>query len=126
MAQHTSVRLEKEERDAIEHMEETNRADNLSEAHRKLLRAGMREYGYENGNMTETALKRFSAEFARAFVWIGLAWLGVTVVAPVEYRLGAVFALFAAVGSSGVYVALDRHEPRVSEWFSGLRGGGKA
>lgn len=126
MAQHTSVRLEKEERDAIKDMDDRNVADNKSEAHRKLLRAGMSKYGYQNGQMTETALKRVSAEFGRAFFWLGVGWLALTLVAPVEYRLGAVFAFFAAAACSGLYVGLERHEPQVSEWISTLKPGEKA
>lgn len=128
MAESRGVRLEKSHREAIKDMVDARGiADNGNEAIKQLLDAGMREYGYRNGAENgDTTLKRLTAEFARAFTWIGIAWLTLTMLLPVGFRLGAAFAFFAALGCFAVYVALDRREPRVSKWIMGAFGGEKA
>lgn len=63
-----------------------------------LLAAGMREFGYEAGQYHgESRLSWIAGEFARAFAWIGVAWLALTALFPVVWRMGAIFALLASL-----------------------------
>jgi hypothetical protein len=81
--------------------------------------------GYLNGN-GNTTLKWVSKEFSRAFGWIGVAWLALTLAYPVGFRLGAVFAFSAALACSGLYALLDTHEPHISRKLGKLLGREKA
>jgi hypothetical protein len=126
MADRTSVRLEPKQTNAIEDMESRGLADNKAEAHRELLTAGMHAYGYRNGDYTETALKRLSAEFSKAFAWVGVGWLALTLLFPVQFRLGSVFAFSAALACSGMWVLLDRHEPKFTNGLKRVFGGGES
>jgi len=121
MAQTVSARADTDHREALEDYADDGHADSQSEALRQTSQAELARRGYLNGN-GNTKLKWLTKEFSRAFVWIGVAWLALTVAFPVEFRMGAVFALFAAVSCSGLYVVLDTHEPRVSEKLNGLLG----
>jgi len=125
MAQTVSARADKDHRQALEEYKDDGHADSPSEALRQTSQAELARQGYLNGN-GNTTLKWLTKEFSRAFVWIGVAWLALTSLAPIEYRMGAVFALFAAVGCSGLYVVLDNREPRISEKIGRLLGREKA
>jgi hypothetical protein len=126
MAQRERLYLEKQQRDGLEAVVEHGGADNESEAARRLINAGMAELGYGDGAPAESPLKQLSAEFGRAFAWVGVAWLAITLVAPVELRLGAVFAFAAALGCSVLYVVFDKHEPGISAALKRLFGGGES
>lgn len=126
MAEVLSSQFDDDEVDALEEMQRCGDADNYSEALRRATKTGLQELGYQNGENADTTLKWLSGEFARAFAWIGIAWVGLTLLLPIRYRVGAVFAVFAAAGCSGLYVALDQHEPGVTNWMRGLLGGESA
>lgn len=126
MAQRQRIYLEKQQRDAIDDVLDDGEADNESEAARTLINAGMAKLGYGTTNHhTDTPLKQLAAEFGRAFAWIGIGWLAFTFSAPVEWRLGAVFAFAAAFGCTGLYVVLEKHEPKVSNSLKRLIGRGE-
>lgn len=125
MAQRERLYLDKSQRETLRAMVEEGEVDNPSEAARRLIDAGAAELRGDRdtgpGPMASVA-----AEFSRAFAWVGIGWLAVTLLFPVEIRLGAVFAFAAAVGCSGLYVVLERHEPRVRRALSGVFGGGES
>jgi hypothetical protein len=112
MAERQQVYLDKDHRDAIQHLVDDGQADNPSDAAKQLIRDGADRRGIWNGpnSVTRTGLKRLASEFTRAFTWIGVAILAVTIFYPVEYRLPAVFAFFAALGCSALYVAVEEYE----------------
>lgn len=111
MSTHKSIRLEKQHEDAIEDLDNRGVADNESEAHRMLLAAGMREFGYEAGGyQAASPLSWVAGEFARAFAWIGVAWLALTALFPVVWRMGAVFALLASLGCVVVRHVVDEYD----------------
>lgn len=125
MAQTVSARADTDHREALEDYADDGNADSPSEALRQTSQAELARQGYLNGN-GNTTLKWASKEFSRAFAWIGVAWLAFTFTAPVEYRLGAVFALSAALACSALYVLLDTHEPHISERLGKILGRDKA
>lgn len=116
MAKSKSIRLEKQERDVMNDMvERRGLADNESEAHRRLLRAGMREYGYENGSYSKSRLTWIASQMAWSFGLVALLWFGVTMLAPVRFRIIGYGLAFASLGCAGLYHLLDRHEPAISK-----------
>lgn len=110
-----SVRVTNEHESCIEDMVDRGIADSGSEAHRLLLNEGMRQYGYAAGECRDTRLKWLCREFARAFAWVGIAWLALTLFFPVGFRVGAIFAVWASLGCVVLLFVLDRHEPAVSQ-----------
>jgi len=127
MAEHKSVRLEKQQLDAIEDMDTQNIADNESEAHRMLLNAGMQEYGFTNGDYTDTTLRSFTQELARIFLYIGIGFVGLSLFIPLwETRLVGFALLVSGLSLVGVDQLLESYEPAVSERLSGMVGGEKA
>jgi hypothetical protein len=122
MAERKSVRLEKQQLDAIEDMVDRGIADNASEAHRELLNAGKREYGYKNGNFTDTALKSFVTRLSWLLTVAGLVGLAFTFAYPVAARLPSFAVLIGGVGCYGLSQVLEEYEPRVSKRLKGLFG----
>ena len=120
MAERTSVHLEQHQLDVIEDMAEEGKADNESEALRMFLNAGMREYGYRNGESNQTVLRTVIHEMAKLFFVSGLVLLGVTYFLPVELRLVAVGPIFSGLFLLGVDRALESVEPRVSKKLRGF------
>lgn len=118
--------LKEKHRNAIDDMVKKDLAEDGYDALSELLTAGMHAYGYRNGDYTETALKRLSAEFSKAFAWVGVGWLALTLLFPVQFRIGSVFAFSAALACSGMYVLLDRHEPKFTNRLRRLLGGGES
>jgi hypothetical protein len=106
--------LDKNHRDAIDHLIDEGQADSPSDAAKQLIHDGATRRGIWNGHNPSTAagtgLKRLASEFTRAFTWIGIAFLALTIFYPIEYRLPAVFAFFAALGCSALYVAVEEYE----------------
>jgi hypothetical protein len=123
MAQVKSARFTREQEQAIEDMVEREKADNESEAHRMLVNAGMREYGYENGQHSDTALKAAVKELASLFTLVGLVGLGFTFAYPVPARLPSFAILATGVMLYSVGKALEQHEPKVSKRLKRLLGG---
>lgn len=126
MAEQKNTRLEKHQTDAIEDMAEREIADNPSEAHRMLLNAGMREYGYENGSYTDTALKSFVGNVAWLFTIAGLTGLVFTFAYPVPARLPSFAVLVAGVMCFVGHRSLEKHEPGVSKRLKAVFGGESA
>ncbi len=126
MAELKSIRLEKQELDAIEDMAEQGVADNQSEAHRQLLRAGMHEYGYRNGDYTDTTLRTVIQRFAHWFIVAGIVWTGVTWYYPRVFATPAIGLFLSGLACWGIDRVLEQHEPRVSNRLKGLFVGEKA
>jgi Fe2+ transport system protein B len=123
MAQVKSARFTKEQENAIEDMVERDKADNESEAHRMLVNAGMREYGYENGQHSDTVLKNTVKELSNIFTLVGLVGLAFTFAYPVGARLPSFALLAFGVMLYSVGKALEQHEPKVSKRIKRLFGG---
>jgi len=122
MAERKSVRLEKQQLDTISDMDDRDLADNESEAHRMLLNAGMRAYGYQNGEYSETALKAGVEKIAWLLTVSGLVGIGFTFAYPVPARLPSFAVLAAGVGLFSVHQLLEKHEPKVSKRLKTLLG----
>jgi len=114
-----SVRLDKHQEDAIGDMTDRGVADNDTEALKQFLNAGMAEYGYEHGHRRSNPLATIAAEFARAFAWIGVGWLALTWLLPIEFRVGAIFALLASLGSLGVKHIAEEYDIGVDKTLVG-------
>jgi len=124
MAELKSVRLEKQQLDAIEDMDTSDIADNESEAHRMLLNAGMHEYGYRNGDYTDTTLRDINQEITRLLLYIGIGFIGLTLTLPsYEIRLVGFAFVVSGLGLLGVDRLLAEYEPTVSKRLKGLLGG---
>jgi len=123
MAEHKTIRLEKHQIEAIEDMVDRGEADTQTEAHRILLNAGKREFGYKHGGCSETRLRSTLRKARNAFAWVAVALIGATWFYPVEFRLLVFMPLFSA----GFLYLLDdvvgRHEPKVTKRLKGLFGG---
>jgi hypothetical protein len=126
MAQVKSARFTKEQEQAIEDMVERGMADNESEAHRMFVNSGMREYGYQNGGYTNTALKGFVARGAWLLTVAGLVGLAFTFAYPVPARVPSFAVLVVGVVLFPVREWLDSREPDVSNKLRALFGGEKA
>lgn len=113
MGEQERLYLDRQHRNALDRMEQTGPAENRSEAAKRLIEAGAERKGCWNGSTNGRGIKRLTAEFSRAFAWIGIAILALTLFAPVEFRWPAVFAFFAAFGCSGLYVAVDQYGERL-------------
>lgn len=123
MAQVKSARFTKEQEEAMEDMVERGMADNSSEAHRMLVNAGMREYGYENGEYTDTFLKLAVNRIGWLFGIAGLVGLAFTLTYPVPTRMPAFALVIVSFLCFAMYGVLDAKEPGVTRWLSGLLGG---
>lgn len=99
MAKNTTARTDKDHREALQRMVDSGEADSASEALRQTSYADLARRGYLNGSR---GVERAAEEFGKAFGWVGVGWLAVTAIYPVEYRVGAVFALVASVACFGV------------------------
>lgn len=114
MGEHRSLRLDKDQRDAIDDMVDRGRADTKTEAAKKFLNVGMQKYGYTPAGDSNTTLRTMAAEFARLFAYVGVAWIAFFWAFPVEFRLVGVLVVVAALGMVGVYVGLGYVEPDLS------------
>jgi len=121
MAEREQLYLDRQHRDALTKAEQRGNADNRSDAAKSLIQAGAEKKGYWNGTATGRSVKRLAAEFGRAFAWVGIVILALTLFAPIEYRWPAVFAFFAAFGCSSLYVAVDQYEDRLDRALKRLK-----
>ena len=115
MASRKTVRLNKTQENAITDMAERGIADNESEALRTMLNAGMHEYGYNNGEYRNTNLRSVVQEATRILLYAGIAWLGLTVFLPLQFRALSVVLVVGGVFLLGVDQLLKRVEPRVTD-----------
>jgi hypothetical protein len=122
MAQQKNTRLERHQLQAIEDMVDRGIADNESEAHRMLLNAGKREYGYKNGGYTDTMLRLATFRVGVLLAIAGIVGLAFTFAYPVSARLPSFAVLVVGAGLYGVSSVLERHEPQVSQRLKGLLG----
>ena len=121
MAERERLYLDKQHRDALTAAEQRENADSRSDAAKSLIQAGAEQKGYWNGTAVGRGLKRLAAEFGRAFAWVGIAILALTIFAPVEFRWPAVFAFFAAFGCSSMHLVVDQYEERLDRALRQLR-----
>ena len=123
MAELKSTRLEKQQLDAIEDMAEREIADNESEAHRMLLNAGMHEYGYQNGDYTETVLKQGLEKVSWLLMLGGIVGLAFTVWYPVTARIPSFSVLVVGFVLWRVALLVESREPDLSNRLKSLFGG---
>lgn len=114
MAKTKSARFTAAQIEAVEDMVEKGKADNESEAHRMFVNAGMREYGYVNGDYSDTTLKQATHEMAKLFLIAGVVLVGVTFFYPVSLRLIAIGPIVSGLFLLGVESVLESVEPRVT------------
>lgn len=126
MAQVKSVRLSKQQEQAIQDMVERGTADNESEAHRMLVNSGMREYGYQNGGYADTMLKGLVSQAAWLLTVAGLVGLAFTFAYPVPARVPSFAVLVVGVVLFPVREWLESREPDVSNKLKALVGGESA
>ena len=126
MAKQKNTRLEKPQLDAISDMADRDIADNESEAHRLLLNAGMREYGYTNGGYSDTKLKQGVENSAWLLTVAGMVGLTFTFAYPIPARMPSFAVLAFGVFLFPVAQALEDYEPKVSNRLKSLLGGEKA
>jgi len=127
MAERKSVRLEKQQLDAIEDMVDRGIADNESEAHRMCLNAGKREFGYKNGHYTDTRLKDWLTQGAYLLTMAGLVGLAFTFAYPVGARIPSFAVIVVGVSIQAFVVpAVEKREPKISKRLKGLLGGDTA
>jgi len=122
MAERKSVRLEKQQLDAIKDMVERGIADNESEAHRMCLNAGKREFGYENGEYSQTTLLHFVQNAGWLLLVAGFVGLGFTFAYPVAARIPSVLVGMTGAISLAVADLLEDKEPDVTKSLKRLVG----
>lgn len=122
MAELKSIRLEKHQIDAIEDMEERGDADTQTEAHKRLLNAGLREFGYFNGEYTDTALKSIVGQLSTYMLVAGVVWTGLTWYYPRVYAMPAIGLFLSGLFLGGVERALQDYEPRVTNKLKAMFG----
>jgi len=115
MGKPKSVRFNKHQEQALDDMVERGRADSETEAHRMLINAGMRKFGYRAGGNGDTQLKWLAGELARLFSYIGVGWVVFFWAFPVQFAMPGVAVLFMALGMVAAYALLDAKEPAVSK-----------
>jgi len=123
MAELKSTRLEKQQLDAIEDMDERGLADNESEAHRMLLNAGMHEYGYKNGDYTETALQQSLEKISWLLMLGGVMGLAFTIWYPVSARIPSFAVLVTGFGLWRLALFVESREPDLSNRLKSVFGG---
>jgi hypothetical protein len=126
MAQQKNTRLEKHQLDAISDMVDRGVADNESEAHRMLLNAGKREYGYKNGGHADTLLKRGLSKIGVLLALTGIIGLAFTFAYPVPARVPSFSVLIVGAGMYAGSGVLEEYEPDVSRKLKQMVGGESA
>lgn len=127
MAKPVSVRIENEQKHAIEDMVEDGAANTESEALRLALRAGLTERGYLNGYAAatpDTSLRALCRELARVCGYSAIGYSGAAMVLPVTIiQQWVLVLLLFALGFLVVDQLLESHEPAVSRrLFGWVRG----
>jgi len=122
MGKQVNVRLDQDEVDACVEMNERGEAENFAEAVRTAARESWVDRGYLNGRETSTLVSVLNTV---GFVTglIGVLWVLVTLVYPVEVRMYGMAFLLASVGAYTVKWAVA--EKRVQSALSGLFGRGE-
>lgn len=122
MAKNRSVRLEKQQIEAIEKMEEVGLADNKSEAHRNALTAGLTQFGMLNGGSCDTRLRQTARQFGFGFAMIGAFVVGLAYFGGLNSRVLAITPFIMSLACYGLDKALAAYEPHVSTRLSEIMG----
>jgi len=120
MAEHKTVRLDKEHESALESMVEDGNANDMSGAIRQTSQAELARMGYLNGTTKDTTLRQTVREFARLMIYAGFAWFGFTVLWDVQIRLAGLVLLAVGVVLLGADRMLAQVEPTVTNRIHGL------
>jgi len=123
MAERKSVRLTKEQLSVIEDMDGSDLADNESEAHRMLLNAGMKEYGYRNGQYRQTALRELLGGVGKLLLVVGMTALSFTLFYPVPLRFASLAILVTGVVVYYTGEIVEKHEPAITDRLKNVVGG---
>lgn len=115
MGKPKSVRFNQQQERALDDMVERGEADSQTEAHRMLVNAGMRQFGYRASGNGDTQLKWLAKEMARLFSYIGVGWILFFWAFPVSFAMPGVAVLFMALSMVGAYMLLDAKEPAISK-----------
>lgn len=111
MAQRTSVQLTNEQLEAADDLDGRGVADNRSEAIRMFVNAGMREYGYENGERKEESRLAGACRMTGyLFATIAMTWAATSYLWPVEIRMPALAFAFAAIVAFGFERAVEQYD----------------
>jgi len=103
MGDKVTLNLDTAQSEALQEMERDGSADNISEAGRTALNSGLSELGYLNGRK-ERDVGWVLGTLGFVSAVLAMAWLGVTIWLPVEFRTGAMLFLSVSV----LAFALDR------------------
>lgn len=112
--ENVSIRLSKHKREQIGSLVDRGYASNETDAHRKALNEGLRQYGVTVNGNGDTWLKRLAGELARAFAYLGVAWLGFFALFPIRFRLIGVAIMVMALALVAIRLVLGQVEPRVT------------
>lgn len=94
--------------------------EHTSEAVRIASRAGLQKLGYVDGTKQDTTLRKTARRFADSFTLLGVFWLGLTFVYPLELRALAIPIFLVALAMYLMDRALGSCEPAVSRRLIGL------
>jgi len=126
MGEVLKTRAEREQHQVVEDMIDRGIADSESEALRRLIDAGAREYGYSAASYRDTGLRRVTRRVGWGFAIAALLWFGATLLLPVGYRLPGFGAAFASLAAFAIDRGLGRVEPGLSDRLRGFLPGGRA
>jgi hypothetical protein len=110
MADTFGVRLSRRQQDSIEAMTESGEADNQSEALRTAIDVGLHELGYRGGKPVDNSpagLQMAARRFRDAFALLGVMWVGLSFVMPLELRALAIVPFASSLACVGIDQAVE-------------------
>jgi len=122
MAEVRSVRLDKQQIEALSRMEGDELADNQTEALRRVIDAGLAEHGYLDGREADTDLRQTARSIGFVFAMVGAFAVGLAFFGPLTSRLLAFTPWVMSLGCYALDRGLKHYEPSVSARL-GLLGG---
>lgn len=114
-----TAKLDESQVEHLKEMEEKGEAGSISEAVRM-------EIGRGGGVTAETTLKRFVSRSADSLGMLGVIWVGMTFVYPLEFRAFAIPIFMVALSLHVVDRILAAHEPEVTRRITTVFGGEQA
>lgn len=125
MGESKTVWLTRPQADAIEDMVDSDVADSDSEAFRVVFDRGLAEMGYRSGEneavpdggQSVSGIQLAARRLRDAFALLGIMWVGLTFVLPLELRALAAGPFAASLACVGVEQAAGRWD-----WTLGLGG----
>lgn len=111
MAKPVTAKLDEDQVDYLQEMVDHGDASSISEAVRS-------EIGH--GNHTNTALRRTLRRFADSSALLGIFWIGLTFLYPLQYRAFAIPIFLVALSLYLTDRALEHYEPAISRRLAGL------